>query len=700
MRSGRYRIGMDSGGTFTDIVVLDLETRTWSLHKVISRHDQPQTVLRDALHKAAQGEGLELPAFIEQVETIVIGTTVATNALLQHRGAKVGLLGTRGHTDAIEIREGHKEDGHRYDWDYPAAKVLVRRQLRLPVTERILADGSVHTPIVLADVERATEIFKAEKVESVALSFLWSFLNPEHEQAAVRVLEKSLPGVKVTASHQLLPMIGDYNRVSTVVLNAYLQPAVGRFVEGMRTALETIGFKGPVRFFQANGGMGSSSSIIPKAIYALNSGPAAAPTAGAVFSRLFGKDVITIDAGGTSLDIGLVRGGVTDISLTSDVARYRVGIPTVNIETLGAGGGSIAWFDSRGILSVGPQSAESRPGPACYGFGGTEPTTTDAQVVLGWFSQHALLGGEMPINAAASFEAIQTRIADRAKLSVEEAAEGIIQIATNNMVGGIRRVSVERGYDPREAILVAVGGSGPAFGCRIAHELEIETVVVPRVASGFCAFGAAQSEVKHDYVGTYTVRLDKVDLARLNELLASMEHNGRAELASDNIDPATIEVRHAFEMRYEDQVHNCLVTLNLSSPVDAAGLAALRAAFDQRHRELFSYAEPENTALLVIVHTSVVGNAASKRATEVFAPASGDERPADSDKHRIIYLAGHRGRVEVPILGVDDVMRQGVVTGPAVVEEKTTTIVVLPNWTIQLDPRGHYELRATKALAG
>jgi N-methylhydantoinase A len=693
----RFRVGMDSGGTFTDIVVLDFETEQWKLHKVLSQHENPAAVLRAALDKASTGAGMGISEFIEQTEMMIIGTTVATNALLQHRGAKTGLLATRGHADVIEIREGHKEDGHRYDWDYPQATMLVPRRLRMEVTERVLADGTVYAPIVLEDVEQAADVFRKHGVETVALSFLWSFLQPSHEQAAVRLLEERLPGVRVSVSHELLPMVGYYNRVSTIVLNAYLQPVVARFVEGMEAALAAVGFTGPVRYFQANGGMSSGEAIIRKAVYALNSGPAAAPTAGAAFSRMYGKDVITIDAGGTSLDVGLVRGSQTDTSLTSDVARYRIGIPMVHIETLGAGGGSIAWFDSRGVLSVGPQSAESRPGPACYGLGGMEPTVTDALVVLGWFSQKALLGGEMPIDARAAFDAVEARICPIAGLGVDEAAEGIIRVVTNNMVGGIRRISVERGYDPRDAVLVAVGGSGPAFGCRIAEELEMDTVVVPRVASGFCAFGAALSEVRQDYVATHTVVVETEareagHLARLNELLESMEARGREELRMDGVDEETIELRRAFEMRYVDQVHNCLVRCDFDGPLGIEELDRLRAAFDAHHEELYTYSEPENQALLVNLQVSVIGNAASKREEKVFAPALGGGRPQDADRSREVYIASRAARLPVPVVGFDDVAAASV-AGPAVIEEITTTIVVPEGWTAYLDPRGHYELR-------
>jgi N-methylhydantoinase A len=692
--NSRFRVGMDSGGTFTDIVVLDMEAAQWKLYKILSQRENPAAVLHAALDKASTGEEITVEEFVEQTEMMVIGTTVATNALLQHRGAKTGLLGTRGHTDVLEIREGHKEDGHRYDWDYPQATMLVPSSLRIPITERVFADGSERTPIAVAEVEEAAQWFREEGVESIALAFLWSFLDPSHEEAAVKALEERLPGVRVSASHELLPMIGYYNRTSTVVLNAYLQPVVAQFVEGIDAALEAVGFTGPVRYFQANGGMSSGNALVRKAIYALNSGPAAAPTAGSAFSRMYGKDVITIDAGGTSLDVGLVRGGRTDTSLTSDVARYRIGIPMVNIETLGAGGGSIAWFDSRGILSVGPQSAESRPGPACYGLGGIEPTVTDALVALGWFSQKALLGGEMPIDPQAAVDAIETKICEPAGLSLGEAAEGIIRVVTNNMVGGIRRVSVERGYDPRDAVLVAVGGCGPAFGCRIAEDLEMDTVVVPRVASGFCAFGAALSEVKQDYVSTQTVALEALELTRFNELLGSMEARGRLELEKDGVAQDTIEIRRSFEMRYADQVHNCLVNLEFGAALEDEDIPRLRAAFDARHEELYTYSEPENVAMLINIHVSVVGNATSKGERKVFTPALGDTRAGDADTIREVFLGSRNARVPAAVVGVDEVAAASHgIPGPAVVEETTTTIVVPEGWTAFLDIRGHYEIR-------
>jgi N-methylhydantoinase A len=692
MGEKRFRVGMDSGGTFTDVVVLDNLSGEWSLHKVLSQHHNPSAVLHEGIDKAATGARVTVDEFIQSTEMFILGTTVATNALLQNRGARVGLLATRGHQDSLEIREGHKEDGHRYDWEYPPAEVLVPRRRRIPVGGRRLSDGTERSALDVAELEQAVATLKSEAVDAVAISFLWSFDNPDHELQAADVVRREMPDTYLCASHELLPMIGEYNRVSTVVVNAYLAPVVKRFVDGMEAALTDVGFRGPVRYFQANGGMSSGTSLIAKAIYALNSGPAAAPTAGAAFSRMYSKDVITVDAGGTSLDVGLVRGTETDVRLTSDVARYRIGIPMVNIETLGAGGGSIAWIDTRGLLSVGPQSAEARPGPACYGFGGVDPTVTDAFVVLGWFSQSALLGGEMAIDAQAALAAVRLRIAEPLGLTVEQAAEGIIRIAAGNMVGGIRRASIERGYDPRDAVLVAVGGSGPAFGCRLARDLDMSTVVIPRVASGFCAFGAALSDVQHDFVGTYASDLKAVDLDRFNGILDSLEQRGRRELATE-AGVNHIVIRRSLEMRYADQVHNCLVQIPAEGAIDEAALQGIREAFDRRHEQLFTYSEHWNDALIVNVHVSVVGRQADQEQHRWFRPVRAQSKQ-DTRDHvaRDVYLASHGARVMVPVIPAVDLTDQTTVQGPAIVEEITTTILVEEGWTLRQDHRGFYEL--------
>jgi N-methylhydantoinase A len=434
-------------------------------------------------------------------------------------------------------------------------------------------------------------------------------------------------------------------------------------------------------------------------VYALNSGPAAGPSAGSHYAKLYDRDVITADAGGTSFDVGLVHAGETDVRLTSDVARYRIGIPLVNVETLGAGGGSIARIDSRGLLAVGPESAEADPGPACYALGGMEPTVTDALVVLGYLSRVALLGGRMPIDAPAAIRAVEQSIADPLGISVEEAAFGIVRVASGNMVGGMRRVSIERGYDARDAVLVAVGGVGPAFACRLADELEMSPVVVPRVASGFCAFGAVVADLRHDYLTTYTVPLGDADLDRLNVILGDLESRGRDELARDaRGGEIEIEIKRTLELRYIDQLHNCRVPMPPADKVDAEVLAAVREAFDRRHEALYTYCEPDNDVLLVTVHCSVIGRRGWD--TSQFRSAPGRPAAVAEERSRSVYWGASGNYDDVSVLLPADLAGGDAVRGPLIVSEETTTIVVEPGWEIRLDERDFYELASTARARG
>ena len=652
--------------------------------------------LRAGLRTAGEGLGLSVSEILAQTSRIVLGTTVATNALLTRRGGRTGLLVTKGHEDSLEIREGHREDGHRYDWTYPPAQPLVPRSLRLPIDERIIYDGSVLRPLSEHDVDTALEELAQRNVEAIGVSFMWSHLNTMHERRVAEIARRRLPGAYVCASHEILPVMGEYNRVSTVAANAFVGPVVRRFVEEMENTLVDLGFEGSIRYLQGSGGIASGDTIVRRAIYAVNSGPAAGPSAGAHFAGLYGRDVITGDLGGTSFDVGLVHAGEIDVRLTSDVARYRIGVPLVNVETLGAGGGSIARLDERGLLAVGPDSAEARPGPAAYGFGGVEPTVTDALVITGWLSRESLLGGRMKIDSMAAKRAVQEQIAGPLGISVEEAAFGILRVAAESMVGGIRRISIERGYDPRQAVFVAVGGAGPAFACRIAADLGISTIVVPLVASGFCAFGAVVADLKHDYVAAFTTPLLDADTALLSRTLADLEAHGLRELSVDKASGITlgVETRWSFELRYADQLHNCLVRFPRLEQLNHETLAQIRAAFDAKHEELYAYCEPDNEVVLVSVHCSVIGRSLDPGSAHKLRSASLFAGGALGTEHRSVYLDNDAAYVDIPVLTPDHFVDEKLVDGPLIVSEATTTIAVERGWAIRLDQRGFYELLA------
>src|SRR5215813_6814948 len=432
MRS-KYRLGIDAGGTFTDFVLAD-QTGNVRLFKALSTPADPTKAIESGLRLIAEEVGESPAAIVSNCDLCINGTTVGLNALIQHKGGKTGLICTAGHEDSIEIRLGHKEDGYRYDPEYPAAVMLVPRYLRKGVRERVLSDGSVRTPLVEDDVRKACAFFQAEGVEAVAISFVWSVLNPAHERRAAEIVREMMPTVALTVGGELYPQVREYTRTSTAVTNAYLSPILSRYVAGIDAYFAELGGKYPVRYFQSNGGLAIGQSMTDRSVYAINSGPASAPQAGLFVCEPFGKrDVITVDMGGTSFDITLTKDGVTNVNKNIDFLRYRIGMSMIQVETLGAGGGSIASIDAMGLLQVGPQSAGAVPGPACYGQGGDKATVTDANLLLGYLNPEGLLGGRVKLDREKAYNAIAT-IAGRLGISVERAAYGIYTIVNNNMV--------------------------------------------------------------------------------------------------------------------------------------------------------------------------------------------------------------------------------------------------------------------------
>ena len=407
------------------------------------------------------------------------------NALIEHKGSLVGLICTKGHEDSIEIRLGHKEDGYRYDPDYPPAVMLAPRYLRKGIRERIISNGTIKTPMNEFDVREACKLFIDNDIKTIAVSFIWSVLNPSHEIRAAQIIKELMPDSIITIGSELYPQIREYTRTSTAITNAYLSPILRNYVSTVNEYFISLGGINNVRYFQSNGGLATGKVMSDRSVYAINSGPASAPQAGLAVCKPFDyKNVITVDMGGTSFDITLTKDGNTNLNKNIDFLRYRIGIPMIQVETLGAGGGSIGWIDEMGLLQIGPQSAGADPGPACYNKGGNDPTVSDANLVLGYLNPDGLIGGKLPLNYENAFKSIEEKIAKPLNLSVEKAAYGMFTIVNSNMVNGIRRVSVERGYDPRDFVLVAAGGATGAHITALASEMGINTVIVSKLSSG------------------------------------------------------------------------------------------------------------------------------------------------------------------------------------------------------------------------
>jgi len=692
-----YRLGIDAGGTFTDFVIADRATGVTKLFKSLSTPANPTQAIENGLKLISNDLGLSPEQIVSNCDLCINGTTVGLNALITHRGGKTGLICTAGHEDSIEIRNGHKEDGFRYDPEYPAAVMLAPRYLRRGVRGRVISDGSVRTPLHEEDVVAACELFKREGVESVAISFVWSVLNPAHEERAAQIVREMLPDVILTVGSELYPQIREYTRTSTSILNAYLAPVMRKYVASVDAYFKSLGAVQPVRYFQSNGGLAIGQVMTDRSVYAINSGPASAPQAGLYVCAPFGKkNVITIDMGGTSFDITLTKDGQTNLNKNIDFLRYRIGVPMIQVETLGAGGGSIGWIDSLGVLQVGPQSAGAQPGPACYGQGGTEPTISDANLVLGYLSPEGLLGGSLPLDLEKARAAV-AKIAGPLDLSIEQAAYGMFTIVNNNMVNGIRRVSVERGFDPRDFVLVGAGGATAAHITALAREIGIETIVLPKLASGLCAFGQIISDVKYNYMATAPARLDNQDsYRRLDELFKVVEAKGVKHLLDDGFLRDKIEARRSLEMRYVGQVHECTVDID-TFEINADTIDRIKEAFHRRHEQLYTYSERHSLVEVVNIESTVYG-LIDKPET----PAVGEGKRADEalkGRRNAIFVASGEG-VPTPVYDGGALGAGAEIQGPAIIEETTTTIVIEPGWTAMLHGSGSYVITRGKSGGG
>ncbi|WP_284165838.1 hydantoinase/oxoprolinase family protein [Frigidibacter sp. SD6-1] len=682
-----YRLGIDAGGTFTDFVLADKSGQV-RLYKALSTPQDPTQAIRNGLALITEDLGVPAEKIISNCDLCINGTTVGLNALIQHKGAKTGLICTAGHEDSLEIRLGHKEDGYRYDPEYPPATMLVPRYLRRGIRERVLSDGSVREALNEADVRAACEVFKAEGVETVAISFVWSVLHPDHERRAGEILREMLPDVILTLGSELYPQVREYTRTSTAVVNAYLAPIMKRYVTAVDAYFQSLGAKQPVRYYQSNGGLAIGQAMTDRSVYAINSGPASAPAAGQYVCEPFGKtDVITVDMGGTSFDITLTKGGVTNVNKNIDFLRYRIGVPMIQVETLGAGGGSIGWIDEMGLMQMGPQSAGSDPGPACYGQGGAEPTVSDANLVLGYLNPDGLVGGRLPLDAKLARAAVKTKLADPLGLSVERAAYGMFTIVNANMVNGIRRVTVERGYDPRDFVLVGAGGATAAHICALAADMGIDTIVLPKLASGLCAFGQIISDVKYNYMATAPLRLDNdAAYARIDSLFNEIEAQGIAHLKADGFARKDIDIRRSLDMRYVGQVHECTVEIG-TFKVDAKSIAKIKEAFHKRHEELYTYSERHSTVEVVNIESTVYGRVDKPKR---MALGKGTPVAKALKGHRDAVFSADGKRVKTPVYDGGLLGTGAKIAGPAIIEEVTTTIVIEPGWTAALDDSGSY----------
>ncbi len=678
-----YRIGIDVGGTFTDLVAVDESGRV-TLAKSVSTPEDPSLGVMEGLDLLAAALGRDLASLLGDTKRVVHGTTVATNALLERKGARVGMLTTAGHRDVIEMREGLKDD--RYNLRMPPPVPLVPRALRLGVRERMRFDGTVAIRLDRKSLETGIRTLARSGVDAVAVCYLHSYRDARHERATRRALERLMPRAYISLSSEVLPQVKEYERFWTTVVNASVGPALARYLERLAERLRSGGYRGEVLIMQSHGGVAPITESVRLAAGAVLSGPAGGIAGGRYCARFIdADDLITFDMGGTSTDIALLRNGEPQLTGDKTVAGSKVALPSIDIHTLGAGGGSIARVDAGGILHVGPESAGADPGPACYGRGGTAATVTDANVVLGYLEPDNFLGGRTRLDASAARRAVE-HVASRLGTPLIAAAEGIHHVVNTNMAEGIRLVSVRRGADPRRFTLLAFGGAAGLHITEVARMLEITRVVVPRVAAVLSAWGMLATDLRYELVRTHVGEASRVGAVELRRLFAEMEAEGRARLGASFSGP--IHIRRAVDMRYGEQIFEIRV------PLDGVDLEApdvmhrIVERFHRRHAELYTYSAPDQDVVLVNASVAVVGVLPALPAEPVLESA-GSLAPRE---HRRVYLGQW---VHVPVYDLDTVRAGPELKGPAIFESATTTILVRDGERVRLTPHGWLDIRLT-----
>lgn len=685
----QYKIGIDVGGTFTDFLLAP-EDGTSEIYKVLSTPDDPSIGLMNGLSEMAKDRGVALEDFIKDVDTIVHGTTVTTNAVLTYRGAKTGLLTTRGVRDALEMRRGIREE--QYNNHYENVNPLVPRYLRISIEERLDYKGDEITPLRDSDIEAALDLFEKERLEAIAICFMNSFANAEHERKAAEIVTRRMPDAYLTASSTLLPSIRFYDRVSTTVLNAYVGPILRGYLKSLIKKLEDVAFKGVLLIMQSNGGVVSPENAIDTAAVTLLSGPAGGPVAGISYTSIQGYgDCITVDMGGTSFDAALIKDRTPVVTTEGEINRLRLALPMLNIVTIGAGGGSIGWIDQGGLLRMGPQSAGAKPGPACYDLGGELPTCTDADLVLGYLDPDYFAGGKMRLNKKRAEEAIETHMANKLNMSIVEAAAGMYDVINVNMASGVREVSVKRGHDPRDFPMVIAGGAGPNHACMIARELEIPVMIIPKESSIFCAAGMLMSDLRHNFVRTYVSILDDMDMKKFADLFHEMEREGAALMESEHIPQDRVVYVYSLDMRYIKQYHEVNVVVTREE-IERKDIASMAKRFHPEHDRLFGYSlEEEGTPIeLINMRLACIGKTEKPKFIE--EKYDGPDPSGALKRKRAVYLPLRKQFAKTDVFDGHKLRYGNKVEGPAIIEQVNTTTFVTPEYSVICDRYGSYTM--------
>ena len=689
-----YRIGIDVGGTFTDIV--GLSNGRLLRRKVPSTpHDFSQAAL----------EGLELLLSGPDVREVIHGTTLVTNVIIEKKGARTGLITTRGFRDVLEI--GRLRTPRLYDLTWRKPPSLVPRELRREVDERVMADGTVFRPLDEDSVRQAADVLIKKGAASIAVCLINSFANPSHERRVAELVRELFPRVSLSVSHEVLPEMQEYERTSTTVINAYVRPLVDGYLEGLERGLRAMAVEAPLMIMQSSGGIMSAARSRERPIYMVESGPAAGVMGSLHLGRRLGhEDIISFDMGGTTAKAATIQRGEADRHSEYEVGGelhmghhllrgggYMLRVPSIGVAEVGAGGGSIIRVDEGGVLQVGPESAGARPGPACYSAGGSEPTITDANVVLGYLNPHHLVGGDLPLDADAAQRALQERVARPLGIGVIEAAYGAYLVANSRMIRAVRAVTSERGRDPAEFVLYAFGGSAPAHAAEMARQLRIGEVVVPPAPGLFSSLGLLFADVEHHYVQSLWRNVPQdLDCAEANRTLETLEQEALAVLSSEGFPGERVRLIWQADMRYHGQQYELPVSLP-AGRLTPRDVAELEQRFHGEHQRTFGYRSEEQVQM-VNLRLIARGIPEEPRVPERLIP---DPLPIATVPRRA-YFGPSSGWLETPVISREELSTEGA-EGPLIVEEYDATTVVPPCCTARRDEWGTISI-AVRPLEG
>jgi len=686
-----FRISVDTGGTFTDIVVMDATGRQ-TVGKALTTRDRIFRGMREAIEVAARELGITMPDLLARTEVVIYGTTHATNAIVTRSAARTAFLTTAGFPDTLVLKEGGKTNPHDFSTDYP--EPYIPRRWTYEIEERISSEGTVSVPFNEAQARGVLRAMQGRGFEAVAVCFLWSIANPAHELAVGALLDEMLPGIPYTLSHQLVPIVREYRRASATAIDASLKPLMQAHLRGLEADLRAAGYQNDLLVSTSVGGVMHVRELIEAPIHTAKSGPAMAPVAALTYSAMegLGNDVIVCDTGGTTFDVGLARDGrltySRDTWLGGRWTGHLLGISSVDVRSIGAGGGSIAWIDEGGLMRVGPQSAGAEPGPACYGRGGTQPTVSDAACVLGYFDPDFFLGGRMTLDTAAARRAIET-VARQIGSGVEQTAWHIMNLASELMIKAIQEVTIAEGFNPRESTLVAGGGAAGINILPIARELGCERLVLPKVAAALSASGMQFADIVKEETGSLVTTTSRFNIDGVNRLLARLEDKLRAFMRTLG---ARAEAAHSIEFlaeaRYLAQVWELDTPLPCARFESEADVAALIDAFHHVHERVFAVRDEGSPVECVNWKARLV----VKLAPEVAAATPVDVVAAPPASVTRLCYFGESTPTATPIYRAAELAPGWHVAGPAIIEEPTTTLVVYPGTSATVSSTGNYIL--------